>query len=219
MLNYWYTRAPKGVGTLWDDQGIQGSVAINCPYYGTNANREFNAVSRCNTSVPIELDGGSGTQCGHWDEECMRDELMTGFVTGPSILSRITIGSLQDLGYQVDYSKADRYTFSNLARECICRPPRPRQRTMADMSHGETILLGLGNSRQNSGVVRRRRALSDAAHRMAVEYGQVVLAQRATAQSRVYVGGSETRYVGDQVISVLVLDETEVYGVVVRREE
>jgi Leishmanolysin len=194
-------------------------VAINCPYYGVNANREYKAVSRCNTSVPIELDGGSGTQCGHWDEECMRDELMTGFATGPTILSRITIGSLQDLGYQVNYSKADPYTFSDLSRACTCRPPRPRQRTLADMAHGETMQFGLGNSGQNRGIVRRRR-LSDAAYHMAVEYGRTVLAQRATAsQSRAYVGGSETRYVGDQVISILVLDGTKVYGVVVRPEE
>jgi Leishmanolysin len=219
MRDYRYMRAPTGLGTLWDDQGIQGSVAINCPYYGVNANREYNAVSRCNTSVPIELDGGSGTECGHWDEECMRDELMTGFATGPTILSRITIGSLQDLGYQVNYSKADSYTFSDLARECTCRPPRPRQRTLADMAHGETMQLGLGNSRQHTRVVRRRR-LSDEAYRMAVEYGQTVLAQRAAAaQSRAYVDVSGTRYVGDQVISILVLEATEVYGIVVRREE
>jgi hypothetical protein len=37
---------------------------------------------------------------------------MTGFLNGgkPNPLSRITLGSMQDLGYFIDFSKADPYT-------------------------------------------------------------------------------------------------------------
>jgi hypothetical protein len=39
------------------------------------------------------------------------NELMTGFISGlPDPLSTVTIGSLQDMGYTVNYSMADSYT-------------------------------------------------------------------------------------------------------------
>ena len=41
----------------------------------------------------------------------LANELMTGFVSGtPNPLSILTIGSLQDLGYRVNYAAADSYT-------------------------------------------------------------------------------------------------------------
>lgn len=52
---------------------------------------------------------------GHWSESIFGDEMMTPVspVLGsgnPALLSRISIGALQDLGYKVDYSKADIYS-------------------------------------------------------------------------------------------------------------
>jgi hypothetical protein len=54
--------------------------------------------------------GGEGTREGHWRESVFDTELMTGFDDpGRNALSRLTIASLQDLGYQVNYEVADAY--------------------------------------------------------------------------------------------------------------
>jgi len=58
----------------------------------------------------VETGRGPGTACGHWHEDAYQAELMTGLITGPdNPLSAITIGSLADLGYQVEYALADPY--------------------------------------------------------------------------------------------------------------
>lgn len=60
-------------------------------------------------SVPVETDGGAGTAFGHWDEQTFDRELMTGFAESapPMPLSILTVGTLADLGYQVNYGAAD----------------------------------------------------------------------------------------------------------------
>ena len=81
---------------------------------------EFNRPA--DTYVPVELDGGSGTANGHWNEQYggatntgivssatgmdLSHELMTGWASDTFFISRATLGALDDLGYQVDYSKA-----------------------------------------------------------------------------------------------------------------
>jgi hypothetical protein len=145
----------------------------------------------------------------------MRDELMTGFLTTGTkgIMSRITIGTLEDLGYTVDYSRAEPYSRANLGSGCTCR------RTLLDMFNGETVALGL---RSGSPASPRRR-LSDEAHAMAMETGRSILRQRAQSflkskSSKASAQPSNYTYVGDKVVSVLVQDEGEVYGVVVRMD-
>lgn len=59
---------------------------------------------------PIETGFSTGTQCGHWDEATLDNELMTGFISLESNpLSIITIGGFEDLGYVVEYEPADAY--------------------------------------------------------------------------------------------------------------
>lgn len=74
------------------------------------------------TYVPVEKGGGSGTADGHWNEADggsiavgpvsnltgldVSDELMTGWASDQFFVSEMTLGSLEDLGYDVDYSKA-----------------------------------------------------------------------------------------------------------------
>lgn len=74
-----------------------------------------NGVARWHTlggvgDVPVEENGIPGTGCSHWDEETFGDELMTGYIALSTSLSTVTIGSLDDLGYEVDYAAADPYT-------------------------------------------------------------------------------------------------------------
>ncbi len=79
-------------------------------FTGKYTNAEYEALGFTG-NTPVEDQYGAGTQCSHWDEALFGHELMTGFSDdGAMPLSRLTIASLADLGYQVDYSKADPYT-------------------------------------------------------------------------------------------------------------
>jgi len=63
------------------------------------------------TAVPVENTGGGGTRDSHWRESIFRSEIMTGWI-GPGTnmpISRITVGSLADLGYTVNMAAADAY--------------------------------------------------------------------------------------------------------------
>jgi len=94
-----------GVGTLWnvapfgfDRTLLQGS--LDNPFFaGKKANVFWNAEGGTG-ELPIEGDFGPGTAFGHWDEDTLDNELMTGFLNlGENPLSRITAGSMKDLGY------------------------------------------------------------------------------------------------------------------------
>lgn len=63
-----------GFGTLWGQNGLLG--ADMCSYnLDTAASAEFQALTGCTTAVPLENDGGDGTACGHWEEDCFIHEL------------------------------------------------------------------------------------------------------------------------------------------------
>lgn len=65
--------------------------------------------------VPVENTGGPGTADSHWRETIFRNELMSGFISGTgNPISRMTVGSLADLGYQVDLDAAEPYQLPNL---------------------------------------------------------------------------------------------------------
>jgi len=96
-----------GVGTLWNvnrpDLGIVRNLltgTLEAPYFaGRKANVFWNAEGGT-LELPIEGDFGPGTAFGHWDEAALNNELMTGFLNlGENPLSRITAGSMKDLGY------------------------------------------------------------------------------------------------------------------------
>jgi len=108
-----------GIGTLWVSKGfIVGAGTSNPQFIGTQAVAAYNAIfGTGGTGVPVENGGGSGTRDSHWEESIFSAELMTGYV-GPGTnmpLSRITVGSLADLGYSVNYAMADPYTPSSSA--------------------------------------------------------------------------------------------------------
>jgi hypothetical protein len=103
-----------GIGTLWEDKGLlSGAGTSNPTFTGTNATAQYNQIFGTSArGVPVEATGGSGTADAHWRETVFTNELMTGWA-GPGTnlpLSRVTIGSLADLGYTVNYAAADAYT-------------------------------------------------------------------------------------------------------------
>ncbi len=84
-------------------------------YTGQHALARYQSITGTDASyIQLEENGGSGTAGSHWSEEIFGTELMTGYAesSGNMPLSSITIGALEDLGYHVDYSRADAYTLN-----------------------------------------------------------------------------------------------------------
>jgi hypothetical protein len=100
-----------GFGTLWQQKGLlQGAGTNNPRFTGESATAEYNKLFGQNgSSVPLENTGNEGTRDGHWQESLFDRELMTGtFDLGSNTpLSRVTIGSLADLGYEVNFNTAE----------------------------------------------------------------------------------------------------------------
>jgi hypothetical protein len=106
-----------GIGTIWSLKGLlNGAGTSNPTFTGPNASREYGVLKNTGpTPVPVENTGGPGTADGHWRESVFRTELMTGFVrNAPNELSRMTVASLQDLGYVVDMNAAEQFVLPNL---------------------------------------------------------------------------------------------------------
>lgn len=102
-----------GIGSIWDDLGLlQGARTPNPVFLGPNAMREFSVLigAPAPTPVPVANAGGPGTRDVHWRESVFGSELMTGILNiGANPISRMTIASLQDLGYQVNLAAADAF--------------------------------------------------------------------------------------------------------------
>ncbi len=102
-----------GIGTIWTAKGLlQGAGTTNPIFTGVNATAQYNQIFGTSAlGVPVENMGGPGTANAHWRESVLGNELMTGYANpGSNPLSKITIGSLADLGYVVNYAAADPYT-------------------------------------------------------------------------------------------------------------
>ena len=74
--------------------------------------------------LQLENEGGSGTACGHWEEDSFASaessELMTGYFEADLFqpLSLVTVAALDDLGvYEVDYCGADVWPASTITRQ------------------------------------------------------------------------------------------------------
>lgn len=91
-----------GFGSIWSYLHLtSGSTFV-----GAHAEAEYGAlIGSGPTPVPLETGGGSGTAGSHWSEAVFDHELMTGYIDAlPDPLSRMTVASLQDLGYSVNYA-------------------------------------------------------------------------------------------------------------------
>jgi PKD repeat protein len=106
-----------GLGTHWQVLGLTANTlggnfcGTDPQYIGSNALREYQALGGTG-NIKLENLYGPGTCEGHWKENVFGTELMTGFLNGnvANPLSKMTLASMQDLGYSIDLSKADSYT-------------------------------------------------------------------------------------------------------------
>jgi hypothetical protein len=121
-----------GFGTIWEDLGLSQDQLTNDPIFvGTNALTLWPTLTLgyIGRPVPLENTGGGGTASAHWRETVFNAELMTGFIESPGVpmpLSRMTIASMRDLGYTVNYDASDSFAGSLTAMlRQLNSTPRP----------------------------------------------------------------------------------------------
>ncbi|MEA2332920.1 MAG: hypothetical protein QOH58_3058 [Thermoleophilaceae bacterium] len=108
-----------GIGTIWSEKKLLKKAGTENPTFaGKAAMKEYRALrgtGPASRRVPVENTGGPGTADSHWRETVFRNELMSGFIgASGNPLSRMTVGSLEDLGYEVDFNAAEVYSLPNL---------------------------------------------------------------------------------------------------------
>lgn len=184
-----------GLGTMWPHFGLYDGFSGRYKS-GTHADNEWKAIG-CTGPLPVELDGGAGTAGGHWDELCVRNELMTGFSTGSLPLSRITIASLEDMGYQVNYGAAQAFGLNQLG-SCGSYCPAAGRRHLRS---------------QVEAVGDHRRQLSPAGEAMALEFAQVDLAIKHAERPADLPPNVE--FIGDQLLVVLFEEDGHTFHVTV----
>ena len=105
-----------GFGTQWMSHGLISGGEDGPHFSGPRAVVEYQQIfSVSETTVPVANTGDSGTRNVHWRESTFDNELMTGFLNqqGDTLpISRITAGSMADLGYEVDLLAADPFSLS-----------------------------------------------------------------------------------------------------------
>lgn len=138
-----------------------------------------------------------GTAGGHWDEVCMDNELMTGYLNGGQVnpISVLTAATLDDLGYSVDYSSStidNSYDGSNTS---CCNG----RRNLRQLNNGKPPLSAKGKEN-------------------AVAYEKSVLESRKlpTGEQRVKNG---LKYVGDKIVTVYYEEYGYIYDVEVTSHE
>ena len=109
-----------GVGTLWDDflrdPSVDGNANADTHFDGPLTVSAFDALggrSYGGAKVPVQSGGERGSSDSHWRESVFGIELMTPYIAlGPQPLSRITVESMADIGYEVNLTAADQYRVS-----------------------------------------------------------------------------------------------------------
>ena len=116
-----------GVGTLWgplgflQDASVGGNANADTHFDGPLTVAAFNAIggrSYRGAKVPVQSGGERGSSDSHWRESVFGIELMTPFIElGDQPLSRITVESLADVGYEVNLTAADQYRVSGASAD------------------------------------------------------------------------------------------------------
>lgn len=178
-----------GIGTMWD---INNLTDANKDYrVGTKATSVWQNDWGCSGTPPIEKGFNPGTQFGHWDENCFGNELMTGIADKPSPFSILTIASVEDLGYTVNYEEADNFDKDDLNSTCCTK---------------------MKNNRLLSSP-----ALSGAGWAEAVAFGQSILDERGILddEESLLLEVDDLTYVGDRMVFVLFEENGQLYEVLV----
>ena len=107
-----------GIGSFWKYQNffkdfpdlnlLEGEKTDTPTYVGANAIAQYQSYGKPTAiAVPVQP-----FVLGHWDEDYLGTELMTPYADDRNQLSRVTLGALADLGYTVNYGRADHYVLN-----------------------------------------------------------------------------------------------------------
>ncbi|MEO7362782.1 MAG: leishmanolysin-related zinc metalloendopeptidase [Gemmatimonadaceae bacterium] len=126
-----------GFGTLWraSFRVLFSGAGTDDPFFtGVSARAEFARLfsSYVGNTVPVENTGDVGTRDTHWRRSVFNNELMQGFSQANMPMSRVTVGSLGDLGYTVDLTKADPFSFTTGLQEAALRASVSRSTAFAN---------------------------------------------------------------------------------------
>jgi hypothetical protein len=146
-----------GFGTIWTDRGLLAGSGTGSPRFtGHWATVEYNALFGTSASgVPVESTGGSGTALSHWSESVFGTELMTGWYNTGQVnpLSRITLASMADLGYQVNMAAADAYLPPAGAALRVVAGPAANATGYGDVAWSPELYASPGGSGQRQRAV------------------------------------------------------------------
>jgi hypothetical protein len=140
-----------GFGTLWPDQGLltgacpddeDATVCNSDPQFvGAVGRQWYHDLGGSSTNVPVEATGGVGTWNSHWRESVFHNELMTGFIGGgANPITAVTIGSMQDLGYVVDFTSAEPLGFTLAG---LRRLPAPARKLVERAPSGSILITDI----------------------------------------------------------------------------
>ncbi len=107
-------------------------ITASSSLYATNTNADdaWKALG-CSGQIPLE------SNKGHWDEACLRNEVMTPVVFSGvrNPLSNFTIAAMADMGYDVNYNGADPYSIDDLG---VCGTSCPEASSFRKRGLGST---------------------------------------------------------------------------------
>lgn len=222
-----------GFGSLWEYMGIVTNVGTDTEpdwrFTGANAMYEYESLypdlyaadPNAAYGVPVESDeGGAGTVGGHWDEATFGDELMTGFLSGPTTLSNMTIASLEDIGYQTTYTATAPACFTPGASVLTPTGAVP----VENLRRGDKVCtLGSGTVKVNRVAIQRLTAkeMEDEPRNCPVRIRAGALGKGIPArdvvlsrQHRVYLSGPEVEWAfGQPEVLVPAKDLTALPGI------
>jgi hypothetical protein len=194
-----------GIGTLWNRNQLHSGDKTDDKYTGRYAKQAWTDMG-CSGPLPVETDGASGTAGFHWDEACLSGELMTGYVQGGQTsmpLSRLTIASLQDMGYGVNLNAADEFGKARLGNCGSYCPEAHRQLRVGRQAHP---------------LAEKKGKVSEEGHAMILEAAAKEM-QKAHAM-RPHKLPDSKMYMADQSITVYIEDtDGEVKGETVSWED
>ncbi|MDE2812803.1 MAG: hypothetical protein OXM01_07265 [Gemmatimonadota bacterium] len=129
-----------GFGTIWDGLGLLNDPSTDNPladphFSGFMARVWFNALGGATyrgAKVPVEQGND-----GHWRTRVFGDELMIHGWVSPyqAPLSDITLASMSDLGYQVNWNAADRYRIPRSVAKPTAAEAPPQCRVIRQPIH------------------------------------------------------------------------------------
>lgn len=201
---------------VWQRVGLIPSENPPCPYrLASNASLKWQEISLCATAVPTEMSASAGPgRCGHFSQFCMPRELMTTTVASNALLSSMTVGSLQDIGYSVSYQAADRFARSDINPTCLqtCGVRILRGGSISTSSDAESSTSA--TTLDTSSHVPPRN-LSAAGLEAALAYGKKVLQEKAKESEGIQseTESSSDDFIVGEVITVYYQEGGEVYAV------